>query len=89
MPNNVVKVSSAECIHCPVCQAYILDGSTISKFNASCDHMMDEHGYTLAYVGNESVTNAKGETHQTAVAVLSKQQLTMPPLAWRSYSGSR
>lgn len=70
MAPHVVKISSNESYPCPWCRTYYLDGMETQKFNAACDHMIDEHDFKLQHIGTETIRGMEGEPLHTTVAVL-------------------
>jgi len=73
--SHVVKISTNASYPCPRCGEFQLDGTSTTGFNKACDHMINEHDFTLQHVGTETMRGSNGEPWQTTVAVLKASML--------------
>ncbi len=75
MASHVVKISSDESYPCPRCRGFQLNGTTTEGFNSACNHLIDEHDFSLQHVGTETKHGKNGEPWHTTVAVLKASML--------------
>ncbi len=68
--SHVVKVSTDVIKGCEECSAVF--GSTSDIIADSINHYIDEHGYKLLHVGQETTDDHAGKPWHTTVAVLGK-----------------
>ena len=66
LPNIIVRISSNESRHCPICRQVSLSGT--DDFEAAYNHLLG-HGLTCLHVGPETIQDKNGGPWHTTVAL--------------------